>query len=315
MRLRKLFFCGIVPLFFATLSFARDSGVHITELTNRLRVEINGKLFTEYYFKDVPRPFCYPLIGPGDAPLTRNFPMRDVPGEDKDHPHHRSLWYAHGSVNGIDFWSEFPNAGKTVHEKFLQIKSGKTGVIQSRNKWVAKNGDVICEDERTLRIYSDKTNSPRVFDFEITLFAPKTHAVVLGDTKEGSMAVRVAKSMQIVHGDGHIVLSTGIRDKETWGKRADWCDYYGPVNGKTVGIAIFDHPKNPRHPTWWHVRDYGLFAANPFGVHDFEKKPKGEGDLTIPAGKTITFRYRFVLHEGDDQQAKIAQRYKDYSRR
>jgi hypothetical protein len=305
-------FCAFVTI--PSAFSAEPAGVKITELTNRLRVEINGKLFTEYYFKDVPRPFCYPLIGPDDAPLTRNFPMRDVPGEDKDHPHHRSLWYAHGSVNGIDFWSETPTAGKIVHEKFLQIKSGKTGVIQSRNKWVAKNGDVVCEDERTLRIYSDKKNSPRMFDFEITLFAPKTHDIILGDTKEGSMAVRVAKSMQLLRGDGHIVLSTGIRDKETWGKRADWCDYYGPVNGKTVGIAIFDHPKNPRHPTWWHVRDYGLFAANPFGVHDFEKKPKGEGDLTVAAGKKITFRYRFVLHEGDEKQAEVQKLYEQYSR-
>jgi hypothetical protein len=316
MRLLKGLVIASVLLWVNTDGFAKDkSGVAITELTNRLRVEINGQLFTEYYFKDVPRPFCYPLIGPGDAPLTRHFPMRDVPGEDKDHPHHRSLWYAHGSVNGIDFWSEAPNAGKIVHEKFLEIKSGKTGVIKSRNQWVAKNGAVVCEDERTLRFYSDKTNSPSVLDFEITLFAPKTNAIVLGDTKEGSMAVRVAKSMQLLHGDGHIVLSTGIRDKETWGKRADWCDYSGPVNGKIVGIAIFDHPKNPRHPTWWHVRDYGLFAANPFGVHDFEKKPKGEGDLTIPAGKTITFRYRFVLHEGNEKDAGLQKLYEAYSRK
>ena len=129
------------------------------------------------------------------------------------------------------------------------------------------------------------------------------------------MGVRVAKSMQVAHGDGHIVLSTGIRDKETWGKRADWCDYYGPVNGKTVGIAIFDNPKNPRHPTWWHVRDYGLFAANPFGEHDFEKKPKGTGNLTVPAGKKVTFRYRFILHEGDEKQAHLQKLYEDYSRK
>ena len=127
------------------------------------------------------------------------------------------------------------------------------------------------------------------------------------------MAVRVAKSMQLLHGDGHIVMSTGVRDAETWGKRAAWCDYFGTVNEKTVGIAIFDHPKNPRHPTWWHVRDYGLFAANPFGVHDFEKKPKGEGDLIVPAGKSITFRYRLIFHEGDEKQAGIAELYKNYS--
>lgn len=314
MRHCKRLFVGAI---FVSLVFpcvaAEKNGVRITELTNRLRVEIGGKLFTEYYFKD-PRPFCYPLIGPGELPLTRNFPMQNVPGEDQDHPHHRSLWFTHGSVNGIDFWSETPNAGKISHEKFLQIKSGKkTGTIKSRNQWVTTNGVVVCKDERTLKIYADKTNSPRVFDFEITLRAPKTNALVLGDTKEGSMAVRVAKSMQLLHGDGHIVMSTGARDGETWGKRAAWCDYFGPVDGKIAGIAIFDHPKNPRHPTWWHVRDYGLFAANPFGQHDFEKKPKGEGDLTVPAGQSITFRYRFILHEGNEKESGLQNLYENYS--
>lgn len=294
---------------------AENSRITITELTNRLRVEIGGKLFTEYYFKDVPRPFCYPLIGPSEIPLTRNFPMQNIPGEDQDHPHHRSFWFTHGSVNGVDFWSESTNAGRIVHNKFLLLKaSGKEAVINSRNKWIDVNGVQICEDERTLRIYSSsKTNSPRLLDFEITLRALKTNPLVLGDTKEGSMAVRVAKSMQVARGSGHIVMSTGVRDAETWGKRAAWCDYFGPVDGKTVGIAMFDHPKNPRHPTWWHVRDYGLFAANPFGIHDFEKKTKGEGDLVIPAGKSVTFRYRFVLHEGDEKQAGIAKLYENYS--
>ena len=77
------------------------------------------------------------------------------------------------------------------------------------------------------------------------------------------------------------------------------------IDGKTIGMAIFDHPSNPRHPTWWHARYYGLVAANPFGIHDFEKQPDGTGDLTIPAGKSVTFRYRFLFHEGDYKAADI----------
>src|SRR5437660_1335786 len=99
-------------------------GVQISELSDRLRVEINGRLFTEYFFKDVPRPYFYPLIGPGEAPMTRNWPMKNTPDEEHDHPHHRSLWFAHGSVNGTDFWSEEKAFGKIVHDGFGEIKSG-----------------------------------------------------------------------------------------------------------------------------------------------------------------------------------------------
>jgi hypothetical protein len=292
-------------------------GVQITELTNRLRVEINGQLFTEYFFKDVPRPYCYPLLGPGDTAMTRNWPMKDVPDEEHDHKHHRSLWFAHGSVNGQDFWSEEKNFGKTIHDGFVEMASGKEfGVIKSRNKWVAADGTVVCTDERTLRFYNPGSAKERMLDFEITLKASNGD-VTFGDTKEGTMAVRLAETMRLKGkvGHGHIINSAGVRDGETWGKRAGWCDYYGPVDGKTVGIAIFDHPENPRHPTWWHVRDYGLFAANPFGQHDFEKlKDKTAGNLVVPAGKSITFRYRFLIHEGDEQQGKVAEKYRQYIR-
>jgi hypothetical protein len=296
---------------------AAKQGVQITQLADRLRVEINGQLFTEYLYKDVPRPYCYPLIGPGGAAMTRDWPMKNTLGEEHDHPHHRSLWFAHGSINGYDFWSEEKAFGKTVHDNFLEVKSGaKAGVIRERNKWVAADGTVVCIDERTLRFYNPGLTSERLMDFEITLIA-SNGALTFGDTKEGTMAVRLAETMRLQGklGQGHIVNSAGVRDGQTWGKRADWCDYYGPVGGKTVGIAIFDHPQNPRHPTWWHVRDYGLFAANPFGQHDFESLPdKTAGNLVVPAGKSVTFRYRFYLHEGDDQQAKVAERYKEYAR-
>jgi hypothetical protein len=196
------------------------------------------------------------------------------------------------------------------------LKSGReSGEMRTTCKWIAPDGTVTCTDERVLRVYN-RPNNERLFDFEITLKAPDKD-VVLGDTKEGSMGVRIAETMRLSHGKnkpgkGRIVQSTGVKDG-TWGKQAAWCDYYGPVKDKIVGIAIFDHPKNPRHPSHWHVRDYGLFAVNPFGIHDFEKKPKGTGNLTVPAGQSVTFKYRFYIHEGDTEQAKVAERYKEYT--
>lgn len=294
-----------------------EDGITITQQTDRLRIEINGKLFTEYFFKDVPRPYYYPLIGPGEKPMTRNWPMKVVQDEEQDHKHHRSLWFTHGSVNGHDFWSEDKKFGKIVHDGFTEVSSGKEqAVIRSKNSWIANDGAVICKDVRTFRIYRPQNPSERVFDFEITIFANSDSELVFGDTKEGSMAVRLTETMRLKGktGAGHIVNSAGIRDDQTWGKKAEWCDYYGPVDGKIVGVAIFDHPKNPRHPTWWHVRDYGLFAANPFGKHDFEKlTDKTAGDLKVPAGGSVTFRYRFYLHEGDEKQSEVAKKFTEYT--
>jgi hypothetical protein len=290
------------------------NGVTVSEEGDIIRIQIQGRPFTEYHYKNVPRPFFYPVIGPHDTPMTRNWPMKEVAGEERDHIHHRGLWFTHGEVNGYDFWSENPKAGKIIHDRFVELKSGLTsGVLKDRNKWVTPDGKVICTDERTLRVYS--LADARLFDLEITLF-PADGDLTLGDTKEGTMAIRLAESMRLVRdkkpGLGHIVNSTGLKDGATWGKRADWVDYYGPVNDRLVGVAIFDHPDNPKHPTWWHVRDYGLVAANPFGVHDFESRPKGTGDVRIPAGSSVTFKYRFYIHEGNEKDGQVAERYQDY---
>jgi hypothetical protein len=295
-------------------------GVRISQTNDVLRVELNGRLFTEYYYTNVPRPFCYPLLGPGGAALTRNYPM--IPnsrGEEHDHPHHRSLWFAHGAVNGQDLWAEGKNSGRIVHRGFAEIASGtKTGLIRTLNDWVSEQGKVLCSDERTLRFHAPE-DDVIVLDFEITLHASNGD-VTFGDTKEGTFAIRLAETMRLKPNKdnlgkptGHIVNSEGVRDGKTWGKRAAWCDYYGPVGSNIFGIAIFDHPQNPRHPTWWHVRDYGLFAANPFGQHDFESlSDPHAGDFKLPAGQSVTFRYRVVLHEGDERSGRIAERYADY---
>ncbi len=244
--------------------------------------------------------------------------MKAVEGEAQDHKHHRSLWYSHGDVNGVDFWAESPKSGSIVHDRFIEIRSdADSGEIRSANNWVAPDGTIVCTDERTFRVYRRPSNE-RLIDFEVTIFAGD-EPLVLGDTKEGSMALRLSETMRLKPNEfnvgkpvGTIVQSSGHRNNDTWGKRAAWCDYYGLVEGKTLGVAIFDHPGNPRHPTWWHVRDYGLFAANPFGLHHFEKKPEGTGNLTVPAGQSVTFRYRIYMHEGDELQADVAGRYEVY---
>ena len=302
---------------------ASDNAVKLTRADGRVRVEIGGKLFTEYMFKDVPRPFFYPVLAADGTEMTRNFPMKKgIPGEVEDHPHHRSLWFTHGNVNGVDFWAEGgTNKGKIVNESVEQSMKGGAGVIKSRNKWVAADGAVQVTDETTVTIRG--VPDGRILDYEVTLKAPAGKPAVFGDTKEGSMAIRLPLWMTPSHGQGKakkhegkgtIINDSGQLNDDTWGKKSTWVDYHAPKDGKVYGVAMFDHPKNPRHPTWWHVRSYALFAANPFGKHDFEKlsDPKA-GDLTIPAGQSVTFRWRMYFHMGDEKTAKVAERYKEYA--
>lgn len=297
----------------------------VTHTADRVRVELGGQLFTEYLFQGGPRPYFYPVLAADGTQLNRDFPMKqDTAGEDTDHPHHRSLWFTHGNVNGFDFWAENAGAkqGKIVNDSVQASASGSTATIVSRNRWLGPNGAVQCTDATTVRLSAIPDG--RQIDYEVTLQAPLDRPVVFGDTKEGAMAVRVAQWMTLPHTSGKkkvealgsIVNAEGIRDGATWSKKSAWVDYHGPKDGRVYGIAMFDHPKNPRHPTWWHVRDYGLFAANPFGKHDFEKEFKNDpqaGALTLPAGGSVTFRWRLYFHLGDEKAAQVAAHFADYA--
>jgi hypothetical protein len=315
-------------LFLAVTTLAR-ADVTLTQLADRVRVEIGGQLFTEYVHGDgASRPYCYPILLADGTGLTRDFPMKDTPGEDLDHKHHRALMFVHGDANKIDFWNEgkagppLPK-GLTVHDGLVETSGGETGLLRTRNRWQSPDGRLIATDETAIR-FRDAGHGNRTLDYEVTIHALPDTPLVLGDSKEGTMAIRVAQWLTLPHrmsgkdipGVGHLLTSTGIRDKEVWGKRAAWCDYYAARDGKTYGVAIFDHPANLRHPTWWMARDYGLFAANPFGQHEFEpekKHPRGMGDHTIPAGGSLTLRYRFYFHAGDPETAQVADHYAAYA--
>lgn len=280
----------------------------LTKTDNAIEVRIGGNFFTRYNFAGAPKPYLWPVLGPTGKEMTRAFPMEKRAGETSDHPHQRSFWFTHGDVNGVDFWSESPRAGKQIQRE-LQFRGHDT--LRTVNDWVDANGKKICEDTRTLRFFA--AGGARVLDFGIAVRASEG-PLVFGDTKEGSFGIRVADSMMVDRKSGRIVNSRGQTDAAAWGQRAEWVDYHGAVEGETLGVAILDHPQNFRHPTYWHVRTYGLFAVNPFGIADFVPgSPKGAGHHTVAAGETMVLRYRVIFHKGTAAEARIAEAWKEYA--
>jgi len=292
-----------------------DPAVTVREVTgDKVEITVAGRPFTTYnHGADLVRPYLYPFIGPAGKQMTRNWPIvTDVEGESNDHPHHKSIYVAHGAVNGTDNWSEGPNHGFTRHRAFALLESGPVfGRIVADNDWLTKEGAKILE-QRTEMTFYNYPGGERMIDFLITFHATEGD-VLFGDTKEGGiLSVRVATSMDEKNG-GRIENSFGgVTERENWGKRAEWCDYSGPVDGERLGFAVFDHPDSFRHPTYWHVRGYGLFTANPFGLSDFYGDESVSGDHTLPAGETLRFHYRLFAHRGDATAADVAARYLDF---
>jgi hypothetical protein len=288
---------------------------------DQIKVDIDGKFYTTFYLAvEGQKPYLWPLSTADGLVVTRHFPMESYPGETTDHPHHRGLFFAHGDVNGFDFWETEPRKSPTAPKKssmklidVKEMKGGKeSGTIQAVFEGLDPSGNSLMRETRTVTFHGGP--KLRVIDFGVTIesLVPQ---LTFGDTKEGTFGIRLATSMTEDAGEGgRMVNAKGQQtEKNVWGKRSDWIDYDGPVDGKTVGVAIFDTPSNPRFPTYWHTRAYGLEAANPFGLHDFLNNKLHDGDMVVERGHPVQFQYRVVIHDGDTTSAGIAGLYRDYT--
>ena len=298
-----------------TLNLQIQAGdFEVKKTKSGVTVNYKGKLLTRYVIDQSNKPFMWPVIGPNGNEVTRAFPMEKREGERHDHPHHRSLWFGHQGIEGFDTWHEPASGrktslGSTVHREFVKVHGGDTAVIITRNDYMG-GGKKLLADERTHVFRVD--NGHRIIDVNIT-FTAEHGDCVLGDKKDAGFSIRVATSMDVdSKKGGRLINSHGVTDKDAWGKRAPWVDYHGPVNGKTVGVAILNHPSSFRYPTPWHVRTYGLFTANPFGLRSLRQGD--DGSFTLKKGKSITLKHRVIFHKGDEKAAKIAEVFKAYAK-
>jgi len=288
-----------------------EVGVKKTDTT--VEVTIDGKPFTTYIYNSGFKPILWPVIGPTGKEMTRAWPMREGnPDEKTDHVHQKSFWFDHGNVNGVDFWAETAKVqGKQVQTELVKAEGGKIGTIVTKNDWVGPDGAKIVSDERTLRFGGDEKTRWIDFDVVVTALADE---VTFGDTKEGAFGLRIAESMRTDRKTGgQIITSEGLTDADAWGKPAAWVDYHGPNQGETLGIAILNHPSSFRYPSHWHVRTYGLFAANPWGLGDFSGG-KQDGSHKMKKGESLSLKYRVIFHSGDEKAAKIADAFAEYSK-
>ncbi len=266
---------------------------------------VAGTPFTSYVVKEgIARPYCYPVYGPGGAEVTNLGPS--------DHVHHKSMYIAQGDVNGCDNWSELEGHASTINREVHVTAEGPVfGEIVSISDWVSAKGQNILQEITAIRVYNTPDNR-RIMDWDITWFAAYG-GVFFGDTKEaGTIAVRVAESMEVRNGGTFRNSYGGINDDECWGKRAEWVDYYGPVTSGVAGITLMDHPENLRFPTYWHVRGYGLFTANQWGIHDFTGDWSQRGDFALEGGDALNFMFRVYIHDGDTDHAGVAGKYMDF---
>ncbi len=252
---------------------------------NQVSIQIDGQERTRWHFDPkYPRPFFYPLNGPAGSSLTR----MGHPGA-QNHDHHRSVWFAHNKVLGIDFWSDLTEARIRQHHWLAYEDGDEEALMGVELRWYDGH-----DPKELLRQEVIAAFRPGLKDGETqlelqTTFTPIADTLEFQKTNFGFLAVRVAKNISEHFGGGQLTNSEGkIHEPAIFGNRARWMDYSGPVpGGKTEGITFIDHPKNPGHPTGWHVREDGWMGAS---VCMFEPR-------ITTADDHLTLRYMLFVHQ------------------
>jgi hypothetical protein len=297
----------------------------------RIHVEINGKPYSDFVVKsdEAMKPYLYPLRAADGTIVTRHWPMDKVAAiEPVDHQHQRGVWFGPDDVNGFDFWNnetsyKTTKRGSIKLNKIGPLKSGKkTGSIAASFDWIDPQGTKVVEESRLITFHDDPTL--RIIDFEIDLTA--VTQVKFGDGKDCCFGIRLSPQLQeqktvktkgqpdaTIPGPPAVISNSEGKtsEKQVWGKPADWADDSGEIDGKKLGVAIFDNPKNSRRARW-HERGYGLFAANPFGVAAFTNDKTQDGSVTLKPGEKLHFKYRVIVHPGDAKSADLAKLWAEY---
>lgn len=318
--MRNLAFVSIFALPLSAEEAAAPVSAKVSERAIEFRV--GTALVTRYHTDPAAaKPYFWPILAPGAIPVTRGWPMeKGLPKQTVDHPHQKSAWFCHGDiipegielktrsldkrVRGVDFWSETPGHGRIVCTSAKALPgSPTTASVETTNEWRTADGIKILDEVRTISLIL--IDSTPVLTIRSTLKA-SVCPIAFGDTKEGSLGVRVSDQIAVKEGGNYSNAEGKKNEKEVWGQASKWVDYVGTIDGKVAGIAVFDHPKNA-HPAVWHARGYGLMAANPFGRGESGfPSMKGKTDVVkLGKGEELTLTYAIYPHAGDTKAASV----------
>ena len=243
------------------------------------------------------------------ARALRDFADADGASRRADHDHHRSIWFSHAKLLGIDFWSDRTTARIRQKQWLCYQDSDAEALMAVALGWYDGHDPKEFMEQQVIAGVRPGPEGETFLELQST-FTPTAESIEFGKSNFGVLAVRVAKNLSEHFGGGKLTSSEGATGEPAiFGKAAKWMDYSGPVSniGGIEGITYFDHPSNPGHPTKWHVREDGWMGASlcmDAPRHDHAKEP-------------LVLRYLLHAHRGGanaESAGKVAKAFAESPR-
>ena len=314
-----------------------NTKVELIKGKDKIDVKIAGKHFTSYiYGNEHPKPMLVPLRTPSGIEVTRRNPLVKIKGGSDDHQHHVGIFFAVDKVNGTNFWNNIVPLPQIKHIKITELTGGTgKGKLATVMHWIDQDGNILLQENRTMVFLVDEKKDEYAVDFSIDLIARQPE-VLFEDIEEGVFAIRVSDYLRegdsklrlepgsplpkgSISGTGRYFSSNGDETaKNVWGKRARWVALQGVRKSKVVGVAILNHPASINYPTYWHVRSYGLFSANPLGQGDFQRQSRYKKNPVLPLhlkikqGQRVHFRFLVIVYEGLRTKEQMEHRFRKF---
>ena len=277
------------------LSAAKITAVKVG---SKINVSINSKYFTSYIFSsDEKYPFFYPVNGPvsgGSVTSMRNAIW----------PHHSSLFFGCDQVNRGNYWQEGLERGRIISVNAEILKQGgDTLIITDECIWSRPGAVSPVKDTRIIKITSPDSTISQI-DVEIKM--EMLIDVTIKKTNHSLFSARMAADLAVTNG-GTMINAEGLtNEKDTFGKKSPWIDFYGKRGNGIEGLAILQHPSNPWYPSPWFTRDYGFMSPTPMYW------PENGTEIVMKKGTVLDLKYRVLVHSGDTKKAKIAEAFEKY---
>lgn len=271
-----------------------------------LALKLNGEVLWQFNFgEDTRKPYFHPLNLAGGPTLTWEAPP--------DHPWHHGLWFSWKYIDGVNFWEEDRETGKSEGATLWDapdIKRQPDGAarIDMKLRYETEPGNAVLLERRVIEVSPPDWLGVYTMDWfsEFTAMAPEVlldRTPIAGEPHGKSWGGYAGLSVRFnAMTDPEVCAESGpvALDESQVNLDADALDFSGVIGGSTCGVAILSSPHNAVRPTPWYV-----IARTDNSFYYFSPALLYRAPRTLKAGERLVLQYRIAVHAGAWSQAQL----------